>query len=91
MFHSPACPAELRHAVGDRVLLDCGAIAPLHLRCAQASLRRCPHLGGMAERELKAGCACKWANGNSCAPRSNDDSRCWGVCCSGYSSDPPGV
>ena len=24
-------------------------------------------------------------------PHSNDDSRCWGVCCSGYNSDPPGV
>ncbi len=46
-----ALPADLED---DRVLLDCGAIAPLHLRCAQASLRRCPHLGGMAERELKA-------------------------------------
>ena len=44
-----------------------------------------------AERQLKAGCDCKWAGANSCAPHSNDDSRCWGVCCSGYSSDPPGV
>ena len=44
-----------------------------------------------AERQLKAGCDCKWAGANSCAPHSNDDSRCWGVCCSGYGSDPPGV
>ena len=42
-----------------------------------------------AERQLKAGCDCKWAGANSCAPHSNDDSRCWGVCCSGYGSDPP--
>ena len=29
-------------------------IAPLHMRCALASLQRCPHLGGMADRDLKA-------------------------------------
>lgn len=46
----PALPADLED---DRVLLDCGAIAPLHLTCAQASLRRCPHLGGLRDRELK--------------------------------------
>jgi hypothetical protein len=46
-----ALPAELED---ERVLLDCGAIAPLHLACAQASLQRCPHLGAMPDRELKA-------------------------------------
>lgn len=47
----PALPIDLPD---DRVVLDAGAIAPLHLACAQASLQRCPHLGGMADRELKA-------------------------------------
>ena len=47
----PALPADLDD---DRVLLDAGAIAPLHLKCAQASLQRCPHLGAMPDRELKA-------------------------------------
>ncbi|HAL06975.1 MAG TPA: hypothetical protein DCP26_06440 [Brevundimonas sp.] len=28
----------------DRVLLDAGAIAPLHRRCVDRSLRHCPHL-----------------------------------------------
>lgn len=45
-----ALPADLGD---DQVLLDAGAIAPLHLACAEASLQRCPHLGGMADRELK--------------------------------------
>ena len=47
----PALPGDLDD---DRVLLDAGAIAPLHLKCAQASLQRCPHLGAMTNRELKA-------------------------------------
>ena len=46
-----ALPADL---ADDRVLLDAGAIAPLHIACALASLQRCPHLGGMADRDLKA-------------------------------------
>ncbi|WP_397400756.1 hypothetical protein [Phenylobacterium sp.] len=47
----PAVPADLED---DRIVLDAGAIAPLHMRCALASLQRCPHLGGMADRDLKA-------------------------------------
>lgn len=43
-------PADLED---ERVLLDAGAIAPLHGQCAKTSLERCPHLGGMAERDLK--------------------------------------
>jgi hypothetical protein len=35
-------------------LLDAGAIAPLHKACAERALLHCPHLGGMADRELKA-------------------------------------
>lgn len=46
-----ALPADL---ADDRVVLDCGAIAPLHFRCAQASLQRCPHLAAMPDRDLKA-------------------------------------
>jgi len=45
-----ALPADM---ADDRPLLDCGAIAPLHLACAEASLARCPHLGGMADKTLK--------------------------------------
>jgi hypothetical protein len=36
-----------------QVLLNCGAIAPLHHTCAAAALARCPHLGGMDDRVLK--------------------------------------
>ena len=46
-----ALPADLDD---DRVLLDAGAIAPLHMACALASLQRCPHLGGLPDHELKA-------------------------------------
>ena len=46
-----ALPADLEDG---RVLLDAGAIAPLHMACALASLQRCPHLGAMPDRELKA-------------------------------------
>lgn len=46
-----ALPGDLSD---DRVLLDAGAIAPLHLACALASLQRCPHLGRMADKSLKA-------------------------------------
>ena len=38
----------------DRPLFDAGAIAPLHRACAEAALAHCPHLKGMADRELKA-------------------------------------
>lgn len=37
----------------DQRLLNCGAIAPLHRACADSALARCPHLGGMEDRELK--------------------------------------
>jgi hypothetical protein len=37
-----------------RPLLDAGAIAPLHRACAERALLHCPHLGGMADHELKA-------------------------------------
>ena len=40
------------------------------------------------ERRLKAGCDCQWTNANACAPYSNDDSRCWSVCCSVFNSQP---
>lgn len=46
-----ALPADLDD---DRVVLDCGAIAPLHFRCAHASLQRCPHLAAMRDHDLKA-------------------------------------
>jgi hypothetical protein len=46
----PALPAEM---ADDQRLLNCGAIAPLHRACAAASLARCPHLAGMADRTLK--------------------------------------
>ena len=36
-----------------QALLNCGAIAPLHRACAEASLARCPHLGGMEDKTLK--------------------------------------
>ncbi|THD77184.1 MAG: hypothetical protein E7812_14635 [Phenylobacterium sp.] len=37
----------------DQRLLNAGAIAPLHRACADASLARCPHLGGMDDKTLK--------------------------------------
>lgn len=46
-----ALPADLDD---DRVILDCGAIAPLHFRCASMSMQRCPHLAAMPDRDLKA-------------------------------------
>jgi len=46
-----ALPADL---ADDRRLLNAGAIAPLHRACAEAALARCPHLGGMADKTLKA-------------------------------------
>lgn len=46
----PALPADISD---DQPLLDCGAIAPLHRACAEASVKRCPHLSQMDDRELK--------------------------------------
>ena len=46
-----ALPRELKDA---QVMLDAGAIAPLHLACAERSLSQCPHLSAMADKELKA-------------------------------------
>ena len=46
----PALPVDM---ADDQGLLNCGAIAPLHLACAQAALERCPHLGGMGDKTLK--------------------------------------
>jgi hypothetical protein len=37
----------------DQVLLGLGAVAPLHRACAERSLVQCPHLKGMADKELK--------------------------------------
>ena len=43
--------------------------------------------GSVKQDKAKAGCDCiKWASTNSCAPHSNDVSRCWGVCCNGKST-----
>ena len=42
--------------------------------------------GSVKQDKAKAGCDCKWAFANSCAPHSNDVSRCWGVCCNGKST-----
>ena len=39
--------------------------------------------GSVKQDKAMANCDCKWASANSCAPHSNDDSRCWVVCCSG--------
>jgi hypothetical protein len=47
----PALPADLDD---DRVVLDCGAIAPMHFQCAHASLQRCPHLAALPDKDLKA-------------------------------------
>ena len=46
----PALPADM---ADDQALLNCGAIAPLNRACAEASLARCPHLGGMEDKTLK--------------------------------------
>ena len=37
----------------DRVLLDVGAIAPLHRACAERSMTLCPHLSGRSDHTLK--------------------------------------
>ena len=69
----------------DKGAAEAGAAAPSWEGGRQA--QAAPAVQSQAEGELKAGCDCKWANGNSCAPRSNDDSRCWGVCCSAFHSE----
>lgn len=46
-----ALPVEMED---DLVVFNAGAIAPLHMACARASLQRCPHLGTMTDRGLKA-------------------------------------
>lgn len=43
-------PVELKDAA---VMLDAGAIAPLHRACAERSLAQCPHLSAMPEREIR--------------------------------------
>jgi hypothetical protein len=43
-------PADFKDT---RPLFDAGAIAPLHRACAENALTHCPHLKGMADRELK--------------------------------------
>jgi len=45
-----AVPADL---ADERVLLDVGAIAPLHRACAERALRLCPNLAARADRTLK--------------------------------------
>lgn len=37
----------------DRIVLDAGAIAPLHKACATRAVQHCPHLGAMADTTLK--------------------------------------
>ena len=46
-----ALPADLDD---DRVILDCGAIAPMHFRCASVSMQQCPHLATLPDHDLKA-------------------------------------
>jgi hypothetical protein len=43
-------PATLKDQA---VLLDAGAIAPLHRACAERSLLQCPHLSAMADAEVR--------------------------------------
>ena len=43
-------PRELKDAA---VVLDGGAIAPLHKACAERSLRQCPHLAAMPSSEIR--------------------------------------
>ncbi|TAL34682.1 hypothetical protein [Phenylobacterium sp.] len=38
----------------DRVVLDCGTIAPMHFQCAHVSLQQCPPLRAMPDKDLKA-------------------------------------
>lgn len=43
-------PAELKDAA---VIIDAGAIAPLHLACAERSMLQCPHLSAMDSAEVR--------------------------------------
>jgi hypothetical protein len=43
-------PAELKDAA---VMVDAGAIAPLHRACAERSLAQCPHLAAMEDAEVR--------------------------------------
>ncbi len=43
-------PADMPDA---QPLLGLGAVAPLHKACAERALLHCPHLGGMADKDLK--------------------------------------
>jgi len=38
----------------EQVIFNAGSIAPSHRACAERALEHCPHLGGMASRELLA-------------------------------------
>ncbi|HEY2750778.1 hypothetical protein [Phenylobacterium sp.] len=38
----------------DKPLLDAGAVAPMHLTCAERARAECPHLQAMEDHELKA-------------------------------------
>jgi hypothetical protein len=46
----PLLPAELKDAA---VVMDAGAIAPLHLACAERSLAECPHLAATPNAEIR--------------------------------------
>jgi hypothetical protein len=35
------------------VVIDAGAVAPLHLACAERSMRQCPHLCAMTSLEIR--------------------------------------
>ncbi|MDB5447250.1 MAG: hypothetical protein JWQ97_2567 [Phenylobacterium sp.] len=43
-------PPELKDAA---VMIDAGAISPLHRACAERSLAQCPHLSAMPEAEIR--------------------------------------
>ena len=43
----------LRELKDAAVVIDAGAIAPLHLACAERSMRQCPHLSAMASAEIR--------------------------------------
>jgi hypothetical protein len=45
----PAVPADVADA---QVVLNAGAIAPLHRACAERALEHCPHLGALPSTEL---------------------------------------
>ena len=43
-------PADLKDA---EVMIDAGAISPLHRSCAERSLAQCPHLAAVADTEIR--------------------------------------